>query len=48
MSPDIIDFPHKSHSLTIDSAWREVADTSLTLLKEQNQRKTSSPYEPGR
>ncbi|WP_326557032.1 alpha/beta hydrolase [Micromonospora sp. NBC_01796] len=33
---DIIDFPHKAHSLTIDSGWREVAETSLTWLKEQH------------
>jgi pimeloyl-ACP methyl ester carboxylesterase len=32
---DIVDFPAKGHSLTIDSGWREVADTSLTWLKEQ-------------
>ncbi|WP_326560912.1 alpha/beta hydrolase [Micromonospora sp. NBC_01796] len=33
---DIIDFPDKAHSLTIDSGWREVADTALTWLKDQN------------
>ncbi len=33
---DIVDFPAKGHSLTIDSGWREVADTSLTWLKDQN------------
>lgn len=32
---DIVDFPDKGHSLTIDSGWREVADTALTWLKEQ-------------
>src|SRR4051794_25498329 len=32
---DIVDFPTKGHSLTIDSGWREVADTSLAWLKEQ-------------
>ncbi|AWS48913.1 alpha/beta hydrolase [Streptosporangium sp. 'caverna'] len=32
---DIKDFPDKAHSLTIDSGWREVADTSLSWLKEQ-------------
>jgi pimeloyl-ACP methyl ester carboxylesterase len=32
---DIVDFPAKGHSLTIDSGWREVADTSLAWLKEQ-------------
>ncbi len=33
---DIVDFPAKAHSLTIDSGWREVAETTLTWLKEQN------------
>jgi hypothetical protein len=33
---DIITFPDKAHSLTIDSGWRDVADTCLTWLKEQN------------
>lgn len=32
---DIVDFPNKAHSLTIDSGWQEVAETSLTWLKEQ-------------
>jgi pimeloyl-ACP methyl ester carboxylesterase len=33
---DIVDFPDKAHSLTIDSGWREVAETALSWLKEQN------------
>jgi pimeloyl-ACP methyl ester carboxylesterase len=33
---DIIDFPDKAHSLTIDSGWREVAETSLSWLKGQD------------
>ncbi|SDS64552.1 Lysophospholipase, alpha-beta hydrolase superfamily [Actinoplanes derwentensis] len=33
---DIIDFPDKAHSLTIDSGWHEVAETTLTWLKGQN------------
>ncbi|MEU8660725.1 alpha/beta hydrolase [Actinoplanes philippinensis] len=33
---DIVDFPDKAHSLTIDSGWREVAETALTWLKGQN------------
>jgi pimeloyl-ACP methyl ester carboxylesterase len=33
---DITTFPDRSHSLTIDSGWREVADTCLTWLKEQS------------
>jgi pimeloyl-ACP methyl ester carboxylesterase len=32
---DITDFPGKGHSLTIDSGWREVADTALTWLRRQ-------------
>ncbi|WP_433211916.1 alpha/beta hydrolase [Dactylosporangium sp. CS-047395] len=33
---DILTFPDRAHSLTIDSGWREVADTCLTWLKEQS------------
>jgi pimeloyl-ACP methyl ester carboxylesterase len=33
---DIVDFPDKAHSLTIDAGWREVAETTLTWLKQQN------------
>lgn len=29
---EIIDFPDRAHSLTIDSGWREIADTSLNWL----------------
>ncbi|HET7821621.1 MAG TPA: alpha/beta hydrolase [Ornithinibacter sp.] len=32
---DIVTFDDRGHSLTIDSGWREVADTCLTWLKEQ-------------
>ncbi|GIE76891.1 alpha/beta hydrolase [Actinoplanes philippinensis] len=32
---DIVDFPDKAHSLTIDAGWRDVAETALTWLKEQ-------------
>jgi pimeloyl-ACP methyl ester carboxylesterase len=32
---DITDFPDRGHSLTIDSGWREVADTALTWLRRQ-------------
>ena len=32
---DLIDFPDRGHSLTIDSRWREVATTSLDWLKKQ-------------
>ena len=33
---DIVDFPDKAHSLTIDAGWREVAETTLTWLKQQS------------
>ncbi|WP_194918876.1 alpha/beta hydrolase [Catenulispora rubra] len=32
---DITDFPDRGHSLTIDSGWREVADTALRWLRQQ-------------
>jgi pimeloyl-ACP methyl ester carboxylesterase len=32
---DILDFPDRAHSLTIDHGWREVADASLAWLKKQ-------------
>lgn len=32
---DLIDFPDRAHSLTIDSGWRDVADTVLTWLGKQ-------------
>ncbi|MBU2664638.1 alpha/beta hydrolase [Actinoplanes bogorensis] len=32
---DITEFPDKGHSLTIDSGWREVADTALAWLRKQ-------------
>ena len=33
---DLIDFPDRAHSLTIDHGWREVADTCLSWLKEHD------------
>ena len=33
---DIVTFPEKAHSLTIDSGWREVADACLRWLKDQS------------
>ncbi|MFE5326068.1 alpha/beta hydrolase [Embleya sp. NPDC056575] len=33
---DISDFPDKGHSLTIDSGWREVADTALAWLRSHS------------
>jgi pimeloyl-ACP methyl ester carboxylesterase len=33
---DIMTFADRSHSLTVDSGWREVADSCLTWLKEQS------------
>jgi len=32
---DLMTFAGRAHSLTVDSGWREVADTCLTWLKEQ-------------
>ena len=32
---DIVDFPDRGHSLTIDAGWREVADTALRWLRKQ-------------
>lgn len=32
---DIIDFPDRGHSLTIDSGWPEVATTALDWLRRQ-------------
>lgn len=33
---DFLEFPDRSHSLTIDAGWRAVADASLTWLRSQN------------
>ena len=33
---DILEFEDRAHSLTIDSGWRDVADASLSWLKQQN------------
>jgi hypothetical protein len=33
---DFMTFPDRAHSLTVDSGWREVADTCLAWLKEQS------------
>jgi pimeloyl-ACP methyl ester carboxylesterase len=32
---DLTDFPDRGHSLTIDSGWRDVAETALTWLRRQ-------------
>jgi pimeloyl-ACP methyl ester carboxylesterase len=32
---DLIEFPDRGHSLTIDNGWREVAETSLAWLRKQ-------------
>jgi pimeloyl-ACP methyl ester carboxylesterase len=32
---DLVEFPDRGHSLTIDSGWREVADTAQTWLAKQ-------------
>lgn len=33
---DFLEFPDRSHSLTIDSRWREIADESLAWLQKNN------------
>jgi dipeptidyl aminopeptidase/acylaminoacyl peptidase len=33
---DLKEFPDRGHSLTIDSGWREIADTVLTWLREHS------------
>jgi len=33
---DILEFPDRAHSLTIDSGWREIADESLAWLQKNN------------
>jgi pimeloyl-ACP methyl ester carboxylesterase len=33
---EIMNFPDRGHSLTIDSGWREVADAALTWLRQQS------------
>jgi len=32
---DLLEFPDRAHSLTIDHGWRDVADASLTWLRKQ-------------
>lgn len=32
---DLVEFPDRGHSLTIDHGWAEVADTALSWIKEQ-------------
>lgn len=33
---DLVEFPDRAHSLTIDSGWREVADSALTWLSKHS------------
>jgi pimeloyl-ACP methyl ester carboxylesterase len=33
---DLVDFPDRAHSLTIDHGWRDVADTVLSWLRKQS------------
>jgi hypothetical protein len=33
---DLMEFPDRGHSLTIDTGWREVADAALTWLSKQS------------
>jgi pimeloyl-ACP methyl ester carboxylesterase len=30
---EIVEMPNRGHALTIDSGWREVADTALTFIR---------------
>ena len=30
---EIVEIPNRGHALTIDSGWREVADTALTFIR---------------
>jgi hypothetical protein len=32
---DLVDFPDRGHSLTVDSGWRAVADACLDWLAKQ-------------
>jgi hypothetical protein len=32
---DIMEFPDRGHSLTIDSGWHEIADAALTRINKQ-------------
>jgi hypothetical protein len=32
---DIMEFPDRGHSLTIDSGWHEIADAALTWISKQ-------------
>jgi pimeloyl-ACP methyl ester carboxylesterase len=32
---DLVDFPDRAHSLTIDSGWREIAEAALAWLQKQ-------------
>jgi hypothetical protein len=32
---DIVEYPDRGHSLTIDDGWREIADSVLSWLKEK-------------
>jgi hypothetical protein len=32
---DLLEFPDRGHSLTVDSGWRDLADACLTWLDEQ-------------
>ena len=32
---DLVEFPDRGHSLTIDGGWREVADAALAWLHKQ-------------
>ena len=43
---DLVEFPDRGHSLTIDSGWREVADSALTWLGAHPLRPTTDAQAP--
>ena len=45
---DIIEFPDRGHSLTIDNGWREVADSTLDWLARQSLAPERPPTDAGR
>jgi hypothetical protein len=42
-SPEIIEIKNRGHALTIDSSWREVADTALAFVNDSHSRPEADP-----
>jgi non-heme chloroperoxidase len=40
---EIVEVPNRGHALTIDSGWREVADTALAFVKRFVQGQATPP-----